>query len=173
VLEWSRKDERTVVGRILVPKNIEVQLIHYFPWDYEGRYQLLSDGQVRGNSQSEDSQHYLFWSSRRGNLTSPSQGEELTVTFPEERRIYFVAGVGHDFRILSNRIYRYKNERTIDKVLNEEKTKYNKKRVVVNGLHKGISRAITNNLFWMSLYQPGEHRLYTPAGRRWTLFLTP
>ena len=26
VLEWSRKDERTVLGRILVPKNIEIQI---------------------------------------------------------------------------------------------------------------------------------------------------
>ena len=167
VIEWSRKDERTALGRILIPKNITVQLIHYFPWDFKGRYQVISDGQVRGNSLPNNGQHYLFWSSQRGDSISPSQGEELTVAFPEKRRIYFVAGVGDDFRILSNHIYRYKNERTIDKILDEEKTRYNKKRVVVNGLHKGIARSITNNLFWMSLYQPGKHRLYTPAGRRW------
>ena len=34
-------------------------------------------------------------------------------------------------------------------------------------MYKGIAKSITNNLFWMSLYQPREHRLYTPAGRRW------
>jgi hypothetical protein len=165
--EWSRRDERTVLGRVLIPKEIEVELIHYFPWDFEGRYQLLSNGLIRGDSQLENSQKYLFWSSQPGNLTSASQSEELTVAFPGERRIYFVAGVGDDFRILSNHIYRYKNERTIDKILEEEEKRYKKKRVVVNGLHKGISKGITNNLFWMSLYQPGEHRLYTPAGRRW------
>lgn len=167
VLEWSRKDERTVVGRILIPKDIGVQLIHYFPWDFKGRYQFLSDGQIRGSGEAENDQNYLFWSSQRGNLVSSSQGEELAIEFPKARRIYFVAGLGDNFQILSNRIYRYKNERTIDKILDEEKTRYNKKRVVVNGLHKGIAKSITNNLFWMSLYQPGKHRLYTPAGRRW------
>jgi hypothetical protein len=168
VLEWSRKDERAIVGRVLVPKNIEVQLIHYFPWDFKGRYQMLTDGQIRGESRSTESQLYLFWSSIRGNIVSSvSQGEELTVSYPEERKVYFVVGVGDNFRILSNHIYRYKNERTIDNILDEEKTRYTKKRVSVNGLHKGIAKAITNNLFWMSLYQPGEHRFYTPAGRRW------
>jgi hypothetical protein len=167
VLEWSRKDERTALGRISIPKNIEVQLIHYFPWDFKGRYQVVSQGQIRGNSSSEDGQKYLFWSSQIGEPVSSPEGDELVVAYPEARRIYFVAGVDSDFRILSNHIYRYKNERTIDKILEEEKTRYNKKRVIVSGLHKGIAKSITNNLFWMSLYQAGKHRLYTPAGRRW------
>ncbi len=167
VLEWSRKDERTAVGRILVPKNIEVQLVHYFPWDFKGSYQIVSDGQIRGDSLSENSQKYLFWSSQSEDIIPSTEGEELIVAFPEKRRIYFVAGVADDFRILSNHIFRYKNERTIDKILDEERKRYNKKRVVVNGLHKGVAKSITNNIFWMSLYQPGKHRLYTPAGRRW------
>lgn len=168
VLEWSRRDERTVVGRISVPKYTEVQLIHYFPWDFKGQYRFLTDGQIRGESGSTPNQFYIFWSSRRGNLlTSTSQDEELTVAFPEKRRVYFVAGVGDNFRILSNHIYRYKNERTIDDILSEEKTRYTKKRTAVSGLHRGIANAITNNLFWMSLYQTGKHRFYTPAGRRW------
>jgi hypothetical protein len=167
VLEWSRKDERTVLGRILVPKNIEIQIIHYFPWDFEGKYQVISNGQVRGDTMREGGQKYLFWSSQSGEVTSSPVDKELVVAYSEKRRISFVAGVDDDFRILTNHIYRYKNERTIDKILDEEKTRYHKKRVVVNGLHKGIARSITNNLFWMSLYQPGNHRLYTPAGRRW------
>ena len=172
VLEWSRQDERTVVGRIMTPKNIEVHLIHYFPWDFYGVYKALPDGQVAGSSTASNQHHYLLWTDRMADAISsgPSEErEELTLYFSTEKRrhIYFVVGVGEDERILSNHIYRYKNARLIDSILEEEEQRYKKKRVKVEGLYKGAAEAITNNLFWMILYQPGEHRLYTPAGRRW------
>src|SRR4030065_599155 len=37
-LEWSRQDERTVVGRLTAPVRSRVRLVHYFPWDFKGRY---------------------------------------------------------------------------------------------------------------------------------------
>jgi len=126
-LEWSRKDERTVVGRIVVPKEIEVQLIHYFPWNFDGTYQLTSNGQIRGRSQGASNQQYLFWTSHKGDLISSSQDKELAVGFAERQKIHFVAGVDDDFRILSDHIYRYKNEGTIDKILDQEKKKEEKK----------------------------------------------
>ena len=43
-LEWSRQDERTVIGRLHAPKNVTVHLVHYFPWDFKGRYRVLPDG---------------------------------------------------------------------------------------------------------------------------------
>ncbi|NOR21535.1 MAG: hypothetical protein GQ476_02390, partial [Candidatus Aminicenantes bacterium] len=43
-LEWSRQDEKTVVGRITVPSNIKINLVHYFPWNFEGTYLILPDG---------------------------------------------------------------------------------------------------------------------------------
>ncbi len=171
-LEWSRQDERTVIGRIMAPKNIEVHLIHYFPWDFKGVYRALPDGQVAGSSTASNTQHYLLWTDRMADAISSDQGEEteeLTLYFSTEkkRNIHFVVGVGEDERILSNHIYRYKNAKVIDSILKEEERGYNRKRVKVEGLYRGAAEAITNNLFWMILYQPGEHRLYTPAGRRW------
>jgi len=172
VMEWSRQDERAVVGRIKAPKNIEIHLIHYFPWDLKGAFRLLTDGQIAGLSTASNQHHYLVWTSRMADAFSSNQGEEteeLTQYFSTEKRrnLHFVVGVGDDARILSNHIYRYKNERLIDSILSEEEQRYNKKRVKIEGIHKGATEAITNNLFWMVLYQPGEHRLYTPAGRRW------
>ncbi len=171
-LEWSRQDERTVIGRIRTPKNIEVHLIHYFPWDFKGLYQALPDGQVAGTSTALNTQHYLLWTDRMADAISSDPGEEteeLTLYFSTEKKrsIHFVVGVGEDERILSNHIYRYKNTKVIDSILKEEERRYNRKRVKVEGLYRGAAEAITNNLFWMILYQPGEHRLYTPAGRRW------
>ncbi len=85
----------------------------------------------------------------------------------EDPNLYFVAGVGEDPRILSNQIYRYKNAKTIDSFLQEEEERYASKRLKTDGLYEGVAEAITNNLFWMILYQPDNHLLYTPAGRRW------
>jgi len=126
VLEWSRQDERTVVGRIIAPKNIEVHLIQYFPWDFKGVYRLLPDGQVAGLSPVPAGRHYLFWANRMADAVSSDQEEEtdeltLYYTTEKERLLHFVVGVGEDARILSNHIYRYKNQGLIDRILNISK----------------------------------------------------
>lgn len=169
VLEWARKDENTVVGKIRAPKYIELHLIHYFPWNNKGAYRILPDGQIKGESLSSENYHYLQWISPQGTMLSDSQGEKITGSFSMEKKntVYFVSSVDKDPRILSNHIYRYKNEKTIDAILKEEEEIYRKKRVNIRGIYKGVSNAITNNLFWMTLYQPGKHRFYTPAGRGW------
>jgi neutral trehalase len=169
VMEWSRQSEKTVIGRIFVPAGIEVDLIHYFPWDLAGTYQALANGHIRGESAAPEKHYYLFWTSREGILAEDLQDKALTLRFPEtkKKQIYFVASVGQDMRILRNQIYRYKNEAIIDKFLEEEENRYQRKRVKIDGLYEGVGEAITNNLFWMTLYQSGNHRLYTPAGRRW------
>lgn len=166
VMEWSRQSERIVIGKIFVPEDIELQLIHYFPWNFAGKYQLLSDGQIKGESTSPQKQHYLFWTSREGENVETSTESSLALTF-SSKRIYFVAAVGKDLRILQNQIYRYKNEGIIDRFLEEEEKRYQRKRVKIDGLYEGVEEAITNNLFWTILYQTGNHRFYTPAGRRW------
>jgi hypothetical protein len=169
VFEWSRQDERTVIGRLRGPKNVKIHLVQYFPWDFKGRYRLLPDGQIQGDSRSAKTVRSLLWTHRTGESTSVVEGEEITLSFSQEkdRDIYFVAGTGDDPERLKKHIYRYKNRKTIDSILKEEQERYLKKRVRFEGLYEGIPEAITNNLFWMLLYQPGKHRLYTPAGRRW------
>lgn len=168
-LEWSRQDERSVIGRIRGPKDVHIHLSQYFPWDFKGRYRLLPDGQVQGESQAAKPFYSLLWTHRKGEVASTSEGEEVTLVFSQndERSIYFVAGVGEDPEALKKLIYRYKNTKTIDQILEEEQARYLRKRVTTDGLYEGVPEAITNNLFWMVLYQPGSHRLYTPAGRRW------
>ena len=166
-LEWCRQDEKSVIGRIRAPKNILLQIEHHFPWDLEGRYRVLADGQVQGENEEGKKQYYLFWTDRKGE--SPGLEETvnsvLSYSMEEKRDLYFVAGVGNDRKTLSNQVYRYKNTKTIDAFLRDEEERYKSKRVKIDGLFKGAAEAITNNLFWMILYQPDEHRLYAPAAR--------
>lgn len=173
-LEWSRQDERTVIGRIRGPKNIKLHLSHYFPWDFKGLFRLLPDGQIQGESQNSKTFHYLLWTNRQGLLLTASEGQEVILSFSteKERELYFVVGVGDDAKVLRNHIYRYKNEKAIASLLEEEEGRYRKKRAKIEGLYEGVAEAITNNLFWMILYQPGSHRFYTPAGRKW-IFPSP
>lgn len=168
-LEWSRQDERTVIGRIKGPAYAKVHIVNYFPWDFKGGYKHLPDGQIQGDSRASKGMHSLLWLHRKGELASVSDGEEVTLVFSleKEKDIYFVMGIGEDAQILKNHIYRFKNKKTIEKILEEEEGRYNKKRVNIEGIYEGVPEAIANNLFWMILYQPGSHRLYTPAGRRW------
>ncbi|MEW5901237.1 MAG: trehalase family glycosidase, partial [Acidobacteriota bacterium] len=168
-LEWSRQDERTVLGRVRAPKNITIEVIHYFPWNLSGAYRLLEDGQIEGQSGGGKTYHYLFWTNRPGE-SRPAPGNEgppLSFSTATDTTLYFVAGVGEDPQLVSNHIYRYKNRKTIDAFLRDEQIRYQHKRVRIDGLFKGAAEAVTNNLFWMVLYQPDKHRLYTPAGRGW------
>jgi len=168
-IEWSRQDERTVLGRIRAPKNIIFQIIHYFPWGLKGKYRLQPDGQVQGENEEGKIYHYLFWTHRPGESPTSPEDQSLPLSFSteKERTLYFIAAVGEDPKVLSNQIYRYKNWKTIESFLREEETRYQNKRVKIDGLFEGAAEAVTNNLFWMTLYQPDYHRLYTPAGRRW------
>lgn len=169
VMEWSRQSEKTVIGRISIPEGIEVQLIHYFPWGREGKYQPLSGGHIRGENSLSERYFYLFWTNLEGTFSAPSTEGELILNLPNTapKRIYFVASVGQDMTVIRNQIYRYKNEAIIDRFLEEEEKRYERKRIKVEGLYEGIEKAITNNIFWTTLYQSGHHRFYTPAGRRW------
>lgn len=82
-------------------------------------------------------------------------------------RIFFVASAGSQPEAILDHIQRFFKVKTIGRLLSEEKSGYQKKRLQINGLYGGSSEAITNNLFWMTLYQNGYHRFYTPAGRGW------
>jgi len=167
-LEWSRRDERTVIGRVLAPADLRVSVVHYFPWDFSGDYRLLPDGQIQGSSGRGPRRAYLFWTNRPG-ASSPAGKDELGLTFStaEERSLCFVAGAGEDPGTVADRIYRYKNAVAINDLIDEEARLYEQKRVKIRGLYEGVPEAVTNNLHWMVLYQNGSHRLYTPAGRGW------
>jgi glycogen debranching enzyme len=166
--EWSRQDERTVIGRLQAPKYVKVHLMAYFPWDFKGRYKMLPDGHIQGEGRAARSPAALVWTHRTGAASVP-EGEEIDLVFSQEdeRSVYFAAGIGEDTDAIRKHITRYKNPKTIDAYLAEENDRYQKKRSVVEGLYPGVAEALSNNLFSMVLYQPGEHRLYTPAGRRW------
>jgi len=65
-LEWSRQDERTVIGRLTMPAYARVHLVHYLPWDFKGRYRVLADGLVQGESRAAKPFHSLLWTDRKG-----------------------------------------------------------------------------------------------------------
>ena len=167
-VEWSRRDERTVIGRIVCPEGSRVTLLHYFPWSGKGEFTLLPDGQVRGRSAAPVPQAYLIWASRAGEAAAAPPGGLAQAYVPgDDRTLAFAAGVGDDDERLAARLYRYRNADAIGALLDEESQVYEEKRVKTRGLYAGVPEAITNSLHWTVLYQPGRHRFYIPAGRNW------
>jgi len=165
-VEWSRRDERTVIGRILCPEGVRITIVHYFPWDLKGEYALSADGQVQGRCGGPGNPSYLIWTSRPGEPASaPAGGLALSYLPDADRTIAFVAGVGDDAQAVGNHISRYKNAETIGAFIDEEAGVYEEKRVKIRGLYTGVPEAITNSLHWTVLYQAGSHRLYTPFSR--------
>jgi hypothetical protein len=168
VLEWSRRDEKTVIGRISFPEDVKVTLLHYFPWGTKGEYTVLPDGQVRGRGGAEPGQYYRIWASRPGApAPGPPGGLARIYDAGPDRTLAFAAGTGEADSQVADHLYRYRNADTIGALLDEEAQVYEEKRVKARGLFSGVPEAITNSLHWNVLYQPGGHRLYAPAGRTW------
>ncbi len=169
-LEWSRQDERTVVGRLTAPAGVQVRLLAYWPWDFKGAYRTRPDGLIQGEAKSAKPSRFLLWTDRPGEAGKPSEADQVERRFATdgERVLRFAAGVGEEAEGVRARLETYGRRKAIDRILDEESDRYDRKRVrIKGGAYAGAPEAIVNNLFWMILYQPGSHRLYTPAGRRW------
>ncbi len=173
-LEWSRQDERTVVGRVQGPKGANVELVPYFPWDFKGTSRIGDGGLVEVEMNGTVPAAGLIWTDRPGSPSGPAPGEGAGLAFAPEgdRFVYFAAAVGESAASPAEHLFRFKNRKLIDSLLSDEQDRYARKRVRIDGLFEGVPEAITNNLHWMLLYQPDQHRLYTPAGRRW-IFARP
>lgn len=170
LIEWSRRDEQTVIGKYRFPSLLDrITLVFYFPWDFNGHYHYLPESDyIHGKSAVMKSEHYLCWLSLKPEEVEPvANGLYLTFNIGKETELYFVASVGESMESINEKIYRFRSGGAIDDFLKEEKKAYSKKRLQISGLYEGSAEAITNNLFWMTLYQNGYHRYYTPAGRNW------
>jgi hypothetical protein len=167
-IEWSRRDEKTVIGRIIFPDDVRVTIIHYYPWGLKGIYETLADGQVRGRAAGPSARAYRMWTSRVGE-TAPGPPEGLALAFGPgaDRVIAFAAGVGDADGAVADHLYRYRNAEAIGALIDDEAQVYEEKRVKARGLFADIPEAVTNGLQWNVLYQPGHHRFYAPAGRTW------
>ncbi|HOW85438.1 MAG TPA: trehalase family glycosidase [Candidatus Aminicenantes bacterium] len=167
-LEWSRRDERTVIGRIIPPEDVRVTIVHYLPWGLKGELASLPDGQVRGQAAGAEGPAYRMWTSRPGEpAAAPAGGAARAYPPAGDRVIAFAACVDDSDRLAADHLARFRNAETIGTLVDEEAQAYEGKRVQARGLFAGLPEAITNSLHWTVLYQPGLHRLYAPAGRTW------
>jgi hypothetical protein len=166
-LEWSRRDERSVIGRIVGPEDVRVTLVYSFPWGGAGKFEVLPDGQVRGVSAGPSGRVFRVWTNRPHEEAPAPPGGLARSYAPSDRVIAFAAGVDDSDNRLEARLFRYRNAEAIGALIDEEADVYEEKRVKIRGLYAGAPEAITNALHWNVLYQPGLHRLYAPAGRIW------
>ncbi|MDD8019643.1 MAG: trehalase family glycosidase [Acidobacteriota bacterium] len=169
-IEWSRRDENTVIGKYHFPRLVDkVTLIFYFPWDFKGWFRYRPEtGCVYGQSPGPPINCYLCWLSQTPEEVR-TVGSELHLLFNSRKssELFFVASAGQAPESIAGHISHFLKIKTINSLVAEEKSRYQKKRTVIKGLYEGSSEAIANNLFWLALYQNGHHRLYTPAGRGW------
>ena len=167
-VEWSRQDERTVIGRVQGPKGASLELVPYFPWDFKGTARVAAGGEVEAEARGPRPASFLIWTDRKGEPSASAPGDEPVLRFPPQgdRSVCFVASTGDNAETLAAHIYRYRNRKLIESLLAEEEDRYQRKRVSIGGLYEGAPEAVADNLGWTLLYQPGSHRRYVPAGRR-------
>lgn len=170
VLEWRREGENAVLGRVLTDFVGFMELIPFFPWDWEGRWSrpdlsppLGAPGYVLGTTGSGSSHLALLTvpGPRGGDPSAPQR-------FPTTPggRFEFAAAIAPDPEEARDGARRALLGGTTTKLALAMES-YESTRVHVDGAWDGLAASITNNLHWMVLLKPETAELYVPAGRRW------
>ncbi|MEW6455694.1 MAG: trehalase family glycosidase [Acidobacteriota bacterium] len=195
LIQWTKIDPLTVIGKVKIPKNSSLLITAYFPWDYKGKYRYIRKSNVitgSSNISSGFSKFVISTSirpSRYGQFDSfdsiydavkkdspekfihktrePSPFLTLMYDTKEERTLYFTAKIGKILQALIDESKKLTNINFINQNLERFKLSYEKNRVKTTGLFDQTAEALTNNLYWMTLYHPELKQTYIPAGRRW------
>ncbi len=169
-LEWSRKEETVVVGRVTTDFRGFLELVPFFPWEWRGRW-LNPDppspagapGVLLGLTESED--HALAIAMTPAPKTGDA-GAPRRFPCTAGTRVEFAAALGPD-PTRAEILARAALQGGTGSWLAWARESYEANRVHVDGAWEGLAASITNNLHWMVLLKPETGELYVPAGRRW------
>ncbi len=151
-LEWG-KIEKGFVGRLSRIPPLKVLFIFYRPWFKKPTY-IFKNGEIIGG---EGRLRLRFRFLNRVKIVEEKKERLVVEVIPEKGQVYFYASS-----------YPVKfNTALIDSLLQERAKAYEAERPRWKGEWEGLISSISNNLFWMILYQPDKNRLYIPAGRKW------
>jgi len=169
-LEWSRQGENGLVGRVTTNYVGILELIPFFPWDWEGTWSradlsapLGAPASLLGTTASGS--HYMALLTLPGpRIGDPAAPQRFSTT--PGGRFEFAAAMAADpgeARQGAGEALLGGSTMKLARALEE----YEATRVQVDGAWDGLAASITNNLHWMVLLKPETGDLYVPAGRRW------
>jgi neutral trehalase len=169
-LEWSREGENAVLGRVVTNFVGVLELVPFFPWDWEGEWSrpdlsqpLGAPGYVLGTTAS--GAHHLALMTVPGPRGGDPGAPQRLRTTPGGR-FEFGAAMAPDPEEAREGARRALLGGTATK-LGLAQERYESTRVHIDGAWGGLAASITNNLHWMVLLKPETGDLYVPAGRRW------
>ncbi len=169
-LEWSRLTEQVVVARVHTNYLGVLELVPFFPWDWEGQWAapdlsrpLGSPGYLQGRTAS-GSHHLALFLPPGVQGSDPAAPQRIQIS-PGGREDFVaaVAPTGEEARELARRALLAGPGAQ----LAHARESYESARVHVDGPWEGLAASVTNNLHWMVLLKPETGELYVPAGRRW------
>lgn len=153
LLEWART-ERGFAGRLSGIRCARPIFIFYEPWFNKASYKW--DGK-KVVAQSGKLKLYFYFNNKV-KIERVDQRELRLKVYPSEFEVRFYATENPSEKIKAA---------FIDEILKRGQRLYERSRPYWKGEWKGLIASITNNLFWMLLYQPDKNRIYLPAGRKW------
>ncbi|MGW8266893.1 MAG: amylo-alpha-1,6-glucosidase [Longimicrobiales bacterium] len=169
-LEWSREGENAVLGRLITNFVGVLEMVPFFPWDWEGSWSrpditrpLGAPGYILGTTGS-GTHHLALMTIPGPRGGDPSAPQRFRMGLGD--RFEFGAAIAPDSEETREGARKALLGGTVTK-LALAREGYESTRVHVDGAWDGLSDSITNNLHWMVLLKPETAELYVPAGRRW------
>lgn len=170
ILEWSRVLENAVVARVHTNFMGALELVPFFPWDWDGTWAapdlsrpLGSPGYLQGRTASGS--HHLALFLPPG-VQGPDPAAPQRIRTAPGSRLDFVAAMAPDWKDARN-VAQRAFMGGVGAQVAHARERYESNRVHVDGPWEGLAASITNNLHWMVLLKPESADLYVPAGRRW------
>lgn len=143
-----------IVGCLNIPEGISIKIVFYTPWQPSALYRP-GNGVVIGENVKQK-----FWFVPKGGDISEFKSEVHHLSGSIQSQV-------HSFCFYAGFKKRQISASEIEYVLKNESKKYDCNRPKIQGEWSGVISSLSNNLFWMKLYQPDYNRIYIPAGRRW------
>jgi neutral trehalase len=169
-VEWSRLGENAVVGRVTTDYVGVLELVPFFPWDWNGTW-------VRPETSAPEGAPTLLLGTTKSGTAhlailpvpgteggNPTAAQRFSTT--PGGRVEFAAALGATPR-QAEADARAALQGGTATPLALALEDYESTRVQVDGAWDGLAASISNNLHWMVLLKPETGDLYVPAGRRW------
>ena len=169
-VEWSRVLENAVVARVHTDYLGVLELVPFFPWDWEGSWAAPDLSRPPGSpaylqGRTAFGSHHLALLMPPG-VRGPDPGAGQRIRTSPGSRLDFAAAMAPGWEEARATARRAAGAGVGAQVAHARE-RYESSRVHVDGPWEGLAASITNNLHWMVLLKPETGELYVPAGRRW------
>jgi hypothetical protein len=176
IYEWAKTGPNEVVCRITNSDTSDMLLQGYVPWDshppdFSVLYSESKDRNfLRGRSWIPGTRDAMRWVLAFSEPVHETVGTGMTRWngyIPQVKTLYLCGKQGQTYELLEQQTRERLDKDKIDRLLDENRRRYEAERPVGNGWLADVPAAINDQLQWSEVYTPQRKHAYITVSRAW------